>query len=152
MYASAVDDALQEAAYPAAVAGYGYGVVATSSTPGIEIMITGYSDPGKLAKWANTVAEQLASPAVADAAFQIWKERMQQIYTNARDQQPYSIALSRLATLQASSRYTIEELKAALAPLTPNDLKQYIPQLRAKMAYEVCGVCARFAAVGRFHN
>ena len=137
LYARIVRDALNEAAYPAYLAGLGYGIDVDGH--GFQVSIAGYSD--KQLTLLATVLDALTSATVDPQRFAVLRDELLRDWRNYRDERPYTQAYGALSYLLMSNRWPPELLAEALADRTPGDLLDW----RASRA-------AKFHVVGLHHG
>ena len=97
LYTQLVDEALQEQAYDASLAGYSYSLSGTTS---FVLELSGYSD--KFSEWALAVADAMVQPSVDADTFSTLQHLLVQDLQNANEEQP-CVCCASVSVLQLCS-------------------------------------------------
>lgn len=119
-----LSDALTEAAYPAELAGLGYGVRATTS--GSLLSFWGYSHT--LGRLVDTVADWFvcgADKIFKESRFEIVRERLARDYANTQYEQPFQRALYLLGVALEARRWHVDDYRSVLPGLCFEDLRSF---------------------------
>ena len=129
LYVDLVRDQLNEFAYPAMLAGLEYSLY--KHIRGFSVRISGYSDKQDLL--LQRIVGVLREPDIDEERFSIYKEQFTRRLQNAKQDRPYSQTMSEVTTLLLRPSWTEEQQLAALAPLTADDLRRFVPQLHEEV-------------------
>lgn len=129
LYVKLVNDALDEFAYPAKLAGLDYSLY--PHIRGISVRISGYDDKEHLL--LARVVHTLRTLEVDPDRFAIFKEQLARSLRNTRKDTPYSQAMKEISDLLLMPHWTEQEQLEALGPLNAGDLREFIPRLLARM-------------------
>lgn len=121
LYQRLVNDALNDYAYPAMLAGLGYNL--TASTKGFRIRVSGYSD--KQALLLNAVLDKFTSIELAPDRFELYRSELIRNWNNFRNERPYTQASVALNNLLLSSSWSSLLLAEVLSEVTLEDLASW---------------------------
>lgn len=124
LYVKAANDQLSEFSYPAYLAGLNYRLY--NHVRGITVRISGYQD--KQDVLLDAIKEVLHRPEINGDRFAIFKDELIRKLDNAQNDRPYNQTLDRVSKLLLLSSWTDQQLKDALKPLEPADLRAFIPE------------------------
>jgi insulysin len=132
VYINMVEDALEEYAYDAELAGLDYQI--TSHSMGIEIQVYGYNDklPVLLKKVLTTMRDLLVKPE----RFEIVKERLLRGMRNWDYESPYNQIGYFITWLNVENWFINDELLTELERLTADDVQSFYPHLLRQMQIE----------------
>ena len=136
LYARLVRDDLNALAYPAQLAGVGYGVAAPPK--GFRLFISGYQDKQLLL--LDEVLTRLVGLKIAPERFAILKADMTKSLMNTTRDKPYQQLSRRLGEEMLNSSWTPEESLAQLESVTPADLRQWRDETLASPSVYVLSV------------
>jgi insulysin len=125
LYVKLVNDQLNEFAYPAYLAGLNYELY--RHLRGFTVRISGYNDKQTLL--LSRVVAALAKPTIDPERFAIAKDELTRDLKNAKRDTPSRQTTSEVSELLLRPYWTEEQRLAALAPLSPDDLSSFVPQL-----------------------
>lgn len=123
LYVKSVNDQLSEFSYPAYLAGLNYQLY--NHVRGITVRISGYQD--KQDVLLEAIKDALQQPEINADKFAIFKDELARKLENAQNDRPYNQTLDRVSKLLLLSSWTDQQLKTALEPLEPADLRAFIP-------------------------
>ena len=118
LYSDLVEDNLNALAYPALLAGVGYGI--KSVPEGFEIGLGGYED--KQIDLLREVIDRLTTMSIESERFEVLKKDFRESLENSLKNRPFQQAFGRLTDTLLSSSWTAEEHLGALDSMTPEDL------------------------------
>ncbi len=130
LYVDLVNDALNEFAYPAALAGLSYRLY--EHVRGFSVRISGYSD--KQALVLDRVVKTLGGLRVDPERFSILKERALRSLRNAQHDRPFTQTLSEVSHLLLEPSWSEEQRADALEPVELAELEAFIPQLLQRLS------------------
>ena len=129
LYIELVDDALKTFVYPAFLAGLGYGLY--SKNDAVQINISGYND--RQAVLLAEVMRLFNGLRIDPVRFEILKVAMLRKWRNALKADPYALAMSSLGSALREQAFRPEQLIAALQPITPEQLADWMKTWRAEL-------------------
>ena len=129
LYTALVTDALNETAYPARLAGLQYSV--TAGLYGIGFSVSGYDD--KQPVLIDQILDRMLNLKVDPERFRINKEEMIRNWQNSHLDRPYQQDSRALGILLRPGRWMPDSLLAAIEPLQPKDLENFIPRLFSRL-------------------
>ena len=124
-----VDDELNEATYPATLAGLGYQIY--PHIRGFSVRISGYDD--KQALLLDQIVAVLKNPELAADRFTLLKKQLQRELRNTRLKPPYQQNMAEISKLMLKPQWQEETLLKALQPLTVADLRAFSRKLLARL-------------------
>ena len=133
MYCELVNDALEEYAYDAEIAGLEYNLHSTSL--GLDVDFAGYND--KMSVLMEKVLVNMRDLEVKPDRFDIIKERIMRGYRNWDFQQPYRQVGEFTRWLGNQRGWLNEQYLAELPHLTPQDITVFYPQLIRQVHVEL---------------
>jgi insulysin len=128
-----VQDALNEFAYDAELAGLSYSL--SSTTRSLKLHLGGYNS--KLPVLADAICKKLMNFVVRDDRFAIYKEQLLRSYHNFDKEQPYQHAMYHLSLMLESDRYHRVDKINALQHASPDDLRAHLPELLRHLFIDV---------------
>lgn len=129
LYTALVEDSLSAAAYPAVLAGLGYGLGQDGA--GITLDVRGYDDRQPVL--LDLVLDRLRTLTIDPKRFAVLQDQLLRDWANYRDERPYTQAIGALGYLLVSDQWPPEALAAALADRTPADLATWRDQRLARV-------------------
>ncbi|KAA1469392.1 hypothetical protein DENSPDRAFT_835009 [Dentipellis sp. KUC8613] len=129
LFVNLVNDALNEYAYAADLAGLNYNL--TSFRLGIYVGVGGYND--KLHVLLKTVLERIKSLQVRSDRLEVSREQMKRDWENFLLGQSYTISDYYSRYLMTDSQWTIPELLDALAVVTVQQVQDHATKLLSKI-------------------
>ncbi|KAG9246960.1 Metalloenzyme, LuxS/M16 peptidase-like protein [Calycina marina] len=132
LYSELVQDALEEYAYDAELAGLDYHVDSRSS--GLEIAVSGYND--KLSVLLEKVLTTMRDIEVKPARFVIIKERTIRGMNNWDYQQPYNQVGDFTRWINSERGYIIDQWKTEISHLETSDIQEFYPHLLKQVHIE----------------
>lgn len=124
LYADLVEDDLNALAYPALLAGVGYGI--SSPPKGFQISLGGYED--KQINLLREVIDRLTTMPINTQRFDVLKKDFKESLENSLKNRPYQQAFGRLNDTLLSSSWTAEEHLAELTSVTVAGLTRWRDQ------------------------
>lgn len=121
LYAALVNDALNEDAYPASLAGLGFSVSANSR--GFDLRLDGYSD--RQGALLNRILQMLDRGRFSDERFEGLKQELLRSWRNQVSLTPYQQLFRKLPTLLFAPLWDDLELAEALATVTTDELRHF---------------------------
>ena len=115
LYARLVQDKLNALAYPALMAGLGYGISASPS--GFVLSVSGYAD--KQLVLLNEVLQAFANLDIDPARFRVFKDEYARDLQNAHKERPFQQVYARVRNSIVSASWEPEQQETALASLNP---------------------------------
>ena len=129
LYASAIEEGLNEFGYAVQLAGLGYGV--NAGKEGISLKMSGYSD--RILSLAQVLAAKLKKITIDEKTFDSLKESRLRRYQNFQFNQPYQQALYIRSLLMEEKKYSIDAYQKEIESITLKELKDYAQTLYEKI-------------------
>ena len=129
LYVQLVNDQLTEFSYDADLAGLSYSLY--KHIRGFTVRVSGYDD--KQVVLVERIVAALRNPDFADDRFEIAKENSIRGLNNARQESPYRLAIGEVHLLLTEPSWSEEELLAAIADVSADDVRQFVPKLLARL-------------------
>lgn len=133
LHARLVNDALNEYAYPATLAGLAYGVEA--GTRGLTVQVEGYDDRQSLL--LDRILQTLLRERFDPERFAAMRTELMRDWANSARRRPYDQLFDEMRVSLVERSYPDRALREALATLGPDDLARYIGELRSALSLEV---------------
>ncbi|MDX9741529.1 MAG: insulinase family protein [Gammaproteobacteria bacterium] len=133
LYLSLAREALTPHAYPAELAGLRYDVYRTSR--GFGFSISGYDEKQPLL--ASLIVDHLLKPRFTAESFTLRHAELVRQLENSKLNAPYQQLSTELDYLLYRQRWTSDELLAATAGITLDDLRRFVPELLAELRLEI---------------
>jgi len=130
LYVELVNDTLNEALYPATLAGLGYRIHA--HLRGVSVRISGFDDKQRLL--LERVLAHLVDPRFDPERFALAKARLARELANRRHDPPWRQLLSEAREVLIRPSYGDEARMTALEPLELADLEAFVPELLARVS------------------
>tara|TARA_B100000315_G_scaffold259906_3_gene318003 strand:+ start:5304 stop:8222 length:2919 start_codon:yes stop_codon:yes gene_type:complete len=121
LFTRLVNDALNEYAYPALLAGLGYGV--QSGSRGITIRLSGYDDKQDLL--LDRILSTLKTLDIDGKVFERYKQQMLRGLRNTRQNPPYVQAMAEVPGILLQPSWSPADLEEALQTVTANDVAKW---------------------------
>ncbi len=128
-----VEDDLNEFAYPATLAGLQYGI--TPSSRGVSVKLSGYDQ--RMGVLLGKILHALQKSEFPEERFRSLKTELIRELGNSERDKPYTQLIDRMANTLVLHSYSDDELRTALADVTPADLAAFSVALRAGASVEV---------------
>ncbi len=135
LYVKTVNDQLNEFSYPAMLAGLNYQLY--RHVRGISLRISGYQDKQPLL--LDEVLKALKNPHTTTETFNRHRNELLRQWRNASRQKPYQQGLSKTSYLVTNPSWQEQQLMAALASTTPEQLRHFANQFLSQLDIEVLG-------------
>lgn len=132
LFTRLVNDALNEYAYPALLAGLGYGLQAGSR--GITIRLSGYYDKQSLL--LDRILSTLKNLNIEEEVFERYKQELLRGLRNTKQNPPYAQAMEELSGILLQPSWSPEDLEKALQPVSTDDLKSWKQQFLKSLHLE----------------
>ncbi|KAF2403106.1 a-pheromone processing metallopeptidase Ste23 [Trichodelitschia bisporula] len=132
LYHALVQDALNEYAYDAEVAGLDYYI--SSNSTGLSVHLVGYND--KMAVLLEKVMRSMKELEVRDDRFVVIKERLLRTYKNWEFQLPYYQVGNYSRWLTSEAGWINEQYLAELQHISAEEVRSFFPQLIHQMHIE----------------
>lgn len=121
LFTRLVNDELNEYAYPALLAGLGYGL--QSGTRGITIRLSGYYD--KQSVLLARILSTLKNLSIEEEVFERYKQQLLRSLRNTKQNPPYVQAMAEVSSILLQPFWSPEELEKALQPITADDVRDW---------------------------
>ncbi|MCZ6868939.1 MAG: insulinase family protein [Gammaproteobacteria bacterium] len=132
LYASLVEDALNEYAYPALLAGLGYSV--GSHPEGLMISLSGYSD--KQHVLLDRIVTTLVSIEPSRERFELYRDQLRKGWENIAKEPPYPQAYAELGRLVMVPSWTPEQLAQTVRTVELDELVAWIEAFLGELSIE----------------
>ncbi|MEM6709567.1 MAG: insulinase family protein [Pseudomonadota bacterium] len=129
LYAALVNDALEEFAYPAYLAGVSYQL--SASAAGFDLRLAGYDD--KQVVLLERVLERFATLDIDADRFDVYRDQYERSWRSFETEKPYTQTLTALGNLVQASSFPPATLADMAATLTAADLERWVAQRRSSM-------------------
>lgn len=133
LFTELVQDALNEYAYAAELAGLSYGIVHQLRGP--VITFAGFED--KMEVLVTKVLTSMLKTKFEEGSFMRYKEAMMKRFNNWEKEQPYNHAIYNGAVLINTPRWHMYDKLQALQALTVDDVNAFVPVLFEKSCLEI---------------
>ena len=130
LYVALVNQQLQPYVYPASLAGLSFKIQAHSR--GFSVYLSGYYDKQTLL--LERVLETLKSPKIVDQEFAQRKETLRRALVSSKHDRPYRQTVLEIRRLLLTPYWTEDELSEAIATISVDDLRAFVPQLLSRIS------------------
>ncbi|ORZ23957.1 Metalloenzyme, LuxS/M16 peptidase-like protein [Absidia repens] len=132
LFTDILEDALNEYAYDAEVAGLCYNI--ENQLDGMLLAVGGYND--KLALLLETVIRKMCDIKIDKERFTLLKDQLRRSYKNFALEPPYQHALYYLSYFTQDKMWTTEEKLKELDAITAEDIQAFYPTILANLHLE----------------
>ncbi len=129
LYASAINEGLNEFGYAAHIAGLNFGI--SYKKEGLTLSASGYSD--RILDLSKNLSTKLQKITIDEATFASLKERQLRQYQNFPFNQPYQQAFYIRSLLMEEQKFSIEQYQQEIQTITLAELKQFTETLYQKI-------------------